>query len=166
MGTKFGCRLGRTLGVLGIACASVSWFGCRKDQPQPVRRDATSATSPLAAGPDVIAMLDGLQVGDRMAGYEVTWIGSVGDDGIVEIRLTRGGRVMRLQAARWSVKPRPPARTKYYALYYERSDEPHSASEEDCRRVLDTLEQRIRRAERHAAPPAGLGTLPPPTIPM
>jgi hypothetical protein len=127
-----------------------------------------SASNPVAAsnriepgGAEEIALLDGLSVGDTLEGYLVTWIGSVREDGAMEVLLEGGGRPMRLAVALDSKEPRPPVRTSKYALYYEGSGRTHAASEQDCLRVLEALAKRIRKVEEVVPTPSGMRPLPP-----
>lgn len=132
---------------------------------------ATSASSHVTVssrntpgGTEEIALLDGLSVGDVLEGYLVTWIGSVREDGAMEVRLEGGGRPMRLAVALDSKEPRPPVRTSKYALYYEASGRPHAASEQDCLRVLEALAKRIRKVEEVVPTPSGMRALSPRAI--
>ena len=111
-------------------------------------------------------MLGGLQVGDTVEGYEVTWIGAVREDGGVALRLEQGGRRMRLAMGLDTEEPRPPVRTEKYALYYEDTRRLDAASQEDCARVLESLAKRIRKVEQKLPTPAGMRALPTPAATM
>jgi hypothetical protein len=130
---------------------------------------ASSSASRVEARPaseDVRAVLGGLQVGDTVEGYEVTWIGAVREDGGVALRLEQGGRRMRLAMGLDTDDPRPPVRTEKYALYYEKTGRLDAASEEDCARVLESLAKRIRKVEQKLPTPAGMRPLPAPAATM
>lgn len=165
-------RLGlRVVGfaVLMVGVVVLGQVACRgtKDGDAGVGASGSAVhAAALPAGGDVRALLGGLQVGDSVEGYEVTWIGAVREDGGVALRLEQGGRRMRLAVALDTDHPRPPVRTERYALYYEDMTRLDTASEEDCVRVMEALAKRIRKVEKELPTPAGMRALPTPAATM
>lgn len=149
--TQSGCRGEAERGKEGKSAASASGASLA-EQPQP-------------AGPEVIAALGGLQVGSEIAGWKVSWVGSVDDQGQIRILAERGGEQMRLSVALDGDGPRPPARVGPYALYYEATERVHGASEEECKRVIEALAKRMSEVDA-AAPPTGLRPLPRRSMPL
>ncbi|UJR84368.1 Hypothetical protein I5071_64470 [Sandaracinus amylolyticus] len=103
---------------------------------------------PPPAPRDVIAVLDGLAVGNEIEGWTVSEIGAPHDRRIA-IELTRDEHRFRAVLAPPDAVPfEPPFRTERYVLLYEpaRMASDELAAERD--RVLAALRDRIARAER------------------
>jgi len=161
--------IGFTASVVGVV--AMGPVACRDGGTKSSEASVSASSSPSRvearpASEDVRAVLGGLQVGDTVEGYEVTWIGAVREDGGVALRLEQGGRRMRLAMGLDTEEPRPPVRTEKYALYYEDTRRLDAASQEDCARVLESLAKRIRKVEQKLPTPAGMRALPTPAATM
>lgn len=137
--------------VVVLACVDLavrhSPDGAPGSSPREVRKEV-----PLA-GPDVIALLDGLTVGDVLGDSQVERIHAP-HERQVRIVLHRAGRSWSLWVALrdGDAGPHAPRETVRYALFYENIEvEPAVLTA-----TLDALAARLERTEQGVPVPAGL----------
>ena len=106
------------------------------------------ASQQEAASPEVVALLDGLQAGEKLAGWTVLGITGPADR-VIRIDVARGGiRFSVSVAAAGAVEYPAPRTTQRYELYY---GHPHPRGTEipqsATRAIMAGIERRIRRNE-------------------
>jgi hypothetical protein len=118
---------------------------------------ATRAEERAPAPAEAIALLDGLVVGEKLAGWTVLGITGPSDNAL-HIDVARDETRFTVSIAPLgAMEHRPPRSTEHYALYY---GHPHpkntSIPENTIRAILAGVERRVRRNERTISVP-GLG---------
>jgi membrane-associated protease RseP (regulator of RpoE activity) len=115
---------------------------------------------PPPAAPDVIALLDGLQVGDKLGPCEVSELQGV-KDGRARVVAKKDDTPVTLEIVRLGEKgPTPPATTEQYGVFYKISR--GELSEQLPIAVIEgaakALAKRLEKTERTVPPPAGMAT--------
>ena len=108
------------------------------------------------AGNQELALLDGLRVGDMVEGFKVEWIGAVGSNGAMTVRLSEAGRKLNVSIALKSTRPMPPVYTDKYAVYFDSLDASNSVGSQRALEVVEALAKRIRRVEKDMPVPPGM----------
>lgn len=122
-----------------------------RDAGHEARTDSRRAT------PGVVALLDGLAVGERIAGWEVLQIDGP-RDGVVYIELGRDHLIFPLMVARVGTLPElPPLQTERYAIYHGHAHPPDASIPDGALRAISHgIARRIRSTEGHLPVPAGM----------
>jgi hypothetical protein len=144
---------------------------CRRKRPPPPELEVPTSTNwsrqlPPPAGADVTALLNGLKAGDSVQGHAVTAIGAVNRDGSIPIIFVDQDRAILLLVAEKSDLPKAPKETGRYGIYYQGFDGLKPLPPGDTQKLMEGLEERIRKVEDKVAPPKGLGPLPRPSLPI
>jgi hypothetical protein len=145
-----------TLVALGVAAGA-----CKAGPPggQPAPSASSPPPEPVApATPEVTALLDGLEPGDRLEGFAVSSVGAVRSDGVVPIELEAPGKRISIVVALATASPPAPAGTEKYGVYYERADR-SGATNDEAQRVAAAIAQRVRKTEQRVAVPPGMKKL-------
>lgn len=153
--TKLSRRNLITIGLIVLAVPAV-YLGLR--QRNPGQDPATSAIHrPDVPGGGVeTAFLDGMKVGDEVAGFRVAFVGAPRDDGLMLIEFEQNGTFARIVVGLLSAEPLPPAATAKYAVYFERVHDKQQATPEQASRLADAVASRIRKGEEKVPAPSGL----------
>lgn len=116
---------------------------------------ASSAATP--ATPAQVQALDGLKVGDALAGARVARLDGV-DRGMMPVIIEAGGGRTRLDVCLFSAAaPTPPVHTDRYAIYLASGDKGVPPVAPDvANAAAEALAARLRKVEGKLAPPPGV----------
>jgi hypothetical protein len=109
------------------------------------------------ATPGALALLGGLAVGERIAGWEVLGIDGPRHE-VLRIDLGRDRQRFAIVVARLGTLPeRPPVQTDQYAIYYGHAHPPGSSIPDGAvRAITHAFARRIGATEHEVPVPAGL----------
>jgi hypothetical protein len=141
-------RVGAVALALGVAGCPAEPSGEPDQVPQPQLQLPAS---------DVVALLGGLEIGERIAGWEVLGFDGPREDA-VRIELGRDQQRFAIMVARLGVRPElPPVTTERYAVYYGHAHPPETRIPDGAiRAVTHAFGRRIRGTEHDVPVPAGL----------
>jgi len=144
--------------IAAVAVADLAWRGWAPAASSDGRAQPASAEppEPPAAGPEVVALLDGLRPGDALAGWEVQRIGAPRERQ-VRIDLRRGELEWPLWVALRGAQPDrlSPRETARYALFYGHLPD-GGVDAPSLQQTLDALAARLERTEQRVPVPPGL----------
>lgn len=156
-------RIPLALALLAALCLGA----CRSadSSPTPPTASATGALPP-AAGTEIVALLDGLKVGDSLSGTSVLAVGALDARGAIPIVIELAGKRTRLVVTAPTDHPPAPVQTKRYSIFYEPFDARGNVASEELQQAMNALAVRLRKTEAVVPTPAGLKPLPLPATPM
>jgi len=108
-----------------------------------------------AAGPDVLALLDGLGPGDRLGPAEVAFVSPVAH-GTFDVELKSGATRGALFVGMREGGPAPAASSDRYAVYYWNRNTAERMSVESLQAACSALAERLRRTEARVPVPSGM----------
>ena len=119
---------------------------------------SASSTPPVPASPEVIALLDGLKVGDDVAGWKVTFIflPSSGPKTVTIGFEKAETRFSVSVAADGSLQFQTTYTTEKYALFYPTIDEGDAGTPEDKLAVVKAIQARVAKTEKTIPKPDAL----------
>lgn len=128
-------------------------------RPAPGRGGEDRSEDAPPATPEVLALLDGLRVGDALGDFRVRRIAAPTPSGrVIAVDLENAGMELTITIARRDALPhRAPRRTARYDLFYG-SPRPagRTLAFEAIAPLLEALAARIARVEERAPTPAGM----------
>ncbi len=153
-------RLPLSLALLAALCLPA----CRStdSSPTPPTASGTGALPP-AADTGIVALLDGLKVGDSLGGTSVLAVGALDARGAIPIVVELAGKRTRLVVTAPTDHPPAPVQTKGYSVFYEPFDARGNVATEELQQAMNALAARLRKTEAVVSPPAGLKPLPLPS---
>lgn len=146
------------LTLLGpVACNSTP----AGSSPAPSSSGIAARPLPPPAGPEVVALLDGLAVGNKVGGVPVLAVGAIDARGTIPIVIGQEGEASIIVVAARTETPSPPVNTKSYSVFYETFDARPPVSQQGLAQAMKDVADRLRKTEEKLPVPASLKPLRP-----
>lgn len=151
--------------LLALAIASAGAVCCNANpqqqapSPGPSGSAVTYRAMPAPAGAEIIALLDGLSVGQKIGGVSVAAIGAIDSRGTIPAVIEQGGAISMIVVAARTETPVPPVNTVSYSVFYERFDSRNGVPQAQLMDALRDIAARLTNTEKKLPVPAGLKAL-------
>jgi hypothetical protein len=144
------------VGLTSLIVAGVLRTGSTPDPPDAGARSAVPApAAPGSVPAEVIRLLDGLAVGDKLGGFSVFFLRVV-EKNTIGVDLKRGPSLVTVWISRKGARRElPPRETELYAIAYGIAPGGPRLENAELEPVLAEVEARVRRNERRVPVPPG-----------
>lgn len=155
--------------TLTIALASLGVAACNSSPqggaPAPSASAGIPRALPAPAGAEILALLDGLAVGDKVGGVPVVAIGAIDARGTIPVVIEQGGAISVVVIAARTETPAPPVSTKSYSVFFEGFDGRNPLSQQQVLEAAKDIAARLRKTEDKLPVPPALKPLARPGVP-